>query len=557
MLTQIHISNLVTIDKAHLDLNSGVTVITGETGAGKSILIEAIELALGGRSSPQLIRVNQDKLEVSVCFDLSNMKNLPAILKENDFDPKQECIIKRTITRDGKSRTFLNDMPVTLPVLRELSESLIDIHGQHEHQSLLKTEHHRVMLDDYGRHNDLAKQVRQLAEEYRALGKLINEHHTVFQQRLEKRDFLRFQFNELESLQLQEREWQTLELEHKQLANVDAIQQNLNTIVADFSQNENGNLLSTLHRSVKNLEELKEVSPQIAQWATTINAAMVQVDDVAREVQHYLDNLDINPERLFVVEQRMQTIHDLSRKYKVKPEELLILTKKIADELKGLESSEGTLAELEQKQQEALNKYLVLAKQLSEARMKSAKKLSKEITNIIQTLSLPHAEFQIELQKDEAAGVSLFGLEKIIFLVKTNKGSAFHPLAKIASGGELSRISLAIQLATAGQYTVPTMIFDEVDVGIGGSTAELVGKLLRRLGKTHQLFCITHLPQVAAYGHQHLVVQKSDQQDQTVTTLKMLEPADKIKEIARMLGGINITSTTLKHAQEMLEGAAA
>lgn len=557
MLTQVHISNLVTIEKAHLDFSSGVTVITGETGAGKSILIEAIELALGGRGSPQLIRANHDKLEISVCFDLSKMKNLPAILKENDFDPTHECIIKRVITHDSKSRTYLNDMPVTLPVLRELSESLIDIHGQHEHQSLLKPEQHRIMLDEYGQHTELARQVKQLAEEYHSITQLIEDHHTSLQQRLEKRDFLCYQLNELEAMQLQKNEWQMLEQEHKQLANADVLHQNLNNVLADFSQNENNNLLSVLNRSVKILARVQHVNPQIVEWIKTVNAAMAQIDDVAREIQNYLDDIDINPEKLFSIEQRIQTIHDLSRKYKVKPEELLILANKIANELGGLESSENAITELEQRQKQILQQYTIAAKQLSKARAQSAENLSKEITNIIQSLSLPHAELQIELQKNNEITASPFGYEKVLFLVKTNKGSAFHPLAKIISGGELSRISLAIQLATASQYSVPTMVFDEVDVGIGGSTAELVGKLLRHLGKTYQLFCITHLPQVAAYGHQHIVVHKSDHHDQTVTALRNLTSADKIKEIARMMGGINITPTTLKHAQEMLEGVTA
>ncbi|HVY53586.1 MAG TPA: DNA repair protein RecN [Gammaproteobacteria bacterium] len=554
MLTQINISNLVTIEKASLDLSTGVTVITGETGAGKSILIEAIELALGGRASSQLIRANQEKLEISICVDLSKMPALPAILIENDLvDESGEYIIRRVISRDGKSKAFLNDTPVTLPMLRELSESLIDLHGQHEHQTLLKPEKHREILDNFGGHIELTRHVKQIADQYRTVSQQIQDHQTNIQQRAEKKEFLRFQLNELESLQLQQNEWQQLEAEHKELANADSLQQNLSAIVSHFS-NEDANLLSQLHRSIKTLESLQHVHPRIAQWLSAVNTATIQLDDVANEIQQYLDNMDNNPERLYEIEQRMQSIHDMSRKYKVAPTDLLEWINKLNAEFALLNADESSLAELELKQQELLQSYKRLAQELSEKRTKAAKKLNKEITAIIQTLSLPHAEFQVELQAEPENSVWPSGLEKINFLVKTNKGTAFHPLIKIASGGELSRISLAIHLATAGQHTVPTMIFDEVDVGIGGSTAELVGQLLRRLGKTHQLLCITHLPQVAAYGNHHIIVQKLNNKEQTYTQIKVLSINDKVKEIARMLGGINITDTTLKHAQEMLEG---
>ncbi len=553
MLTQIHVTNLATIEEAHLDLSNGTTVITGETGAGKSILIDAIELALGGRASAQLIRANQDKMDIRLCFDLSQFKNLPEALKNSDFDLQtQECIVRRTIQRDGRSRSYLNDLPVTLPVLREFSEALIDIHGQHEHQSLLKSEKQRELLDRFGNHADLTKQVQQVAEEYRKLTQLLESNQTSVQLREERRDFLRYQLNELETLQLQPNEWQTLEAEHQRLAHADSLLQNLTQALADLSQQEEKNCLSQLHRVLKALDVVKQVSPQIEAWATAVNTVTIQLDDTANEIHHYLDTLDLNPERLQWVEQRMQSLHDLARKYKVTPSELPALILKIATELGSLENNDQRLAELRQKQHDVLQEYTQLANQLSEKRLKAGKKLAKEITQTIQTLALPHAEFQINLQKEPETTVSPQGLEKITFLVKTNRGTDFHPLAKIASGGEISRISLAIHLATAEQHTIPTLIFDEVDVGIGGGTAELVGRLIRRLGQTHQVLCITHLPQVAAYGNQHISVEKIEKKDQTATELRSLNLTEKVKEIARMLGGINITATTLKHAEEML-----
>jgi len=555
MLTQIHLTNLATIEEAHLDLASGTTVITGETGAGKSILIDAIELALGGRASAQMIRANQDKMDIRLCFDLGQIKNFPEFLKNHDFDlDTQECIIRRTIMRDGRSRSFINDMPVTLPLLRELSEALIDIHGQHEHQSLIKPDKQRQLLDHYGKHEDLAVKVQQYAEQYRQLTQAIESNQASNQQREERRDFLRYQWNEFEALQMQENEWQNLEAEHQQLAHADTLLNNLNLALAELSQQEDKNILSALHQVLKALEAVKQFHPQIENWATAINNLSIQIDDISNEIHAYLERVDLNPQRLQWVEQRMQSMHDLARKYKISPAELPLFMQKIAAELNALENNESTLTELLQKQAETLQIYQQAAQQLSEKRAKAGKKLSKEITEIIKSLALPHAEFEIELQKDDENNVCIQGQEKIIFMVKTNRGSSLHPLAKIASGGELSRISLAIHLATAEQHTTPTLIFDEVDVGIGGGTAELVGRLLRRLGQTHQVLCITHLPQVAAYGHHHITVEKNESKEQTATQLRSLNLKDKIKEIARMLGGINITATTLKHAEELLEG---
>ncbi len=581
MLTQIHISNLATIEEAHIDLLQGTTVITGETGAGKSILIEAIELGLGKRASPQLIRNQQDKMELCLCFDLSQVQQLPSSLKNSDFDLQtQECIIRRVVFRDGRSRSYLNDLPITLPTLREFSEAFINIQGQHEHQSLVKPDKQRELLDRFGNHLELSKQVAQLAEQYHKLSQTLASHDTLFQQREQQRDFLQYQLKELEALQIQPEEWKALETEHQQLAHAESLLQNLNQALVDLSQKsllrdetshtralaknrgqttsaqDEQNVFSLLHRVLKSLDAVKQVHPSIETWLAAVNSATIQLDDIANEIAHYLDALDLNPERLSWIEERMRSLHELARKYKINPDELLAFMQKIAAELILLENKDESLAKLRQQQEAALQEYKLLAIKLSEKRQQAANQLAKEITQIIQTLALPHAEFHIELQPEAEATISSQGLEKICFLVKTNRGTALHPLAKIASGGELSRISLAIHLATAEQQLTPTLIFDEVDVGIGGGTAELVGRLLRHLGKTHQVLCITHLPQVAAYGNQHISVKKTDQPDQTTTELQALSLKDKVREIARMLGGLQITATTLKHAEEMLAAIA-
>jgi len=358
------------------------------------------------------------------------------------------------------------------------------------------------------------------------------------------------------------------------LAHADSLLQNLNQALSDLSQKETRrddrpstssgrprrpvivqdekNVFSLLHRALKSLDAVKQVNPQIEAWVTAVNSATIQVDDIANEIAHYLDSLDLNPERLQWLEQRMQSLHVMARKYRVNPSELLAFTEKMKMELQALEKNDTLLADLQQKQKEVLQEYKLLAIKLSEKRHLAGKKLATEITQTIQSLALPQAEFQIELQKEVETIVSPHGLEKIIFLVKTNRGALLHPLAKIASGGELSRISLAIHLATAEQQMIPTLIFDEVDVGIGGGTAELLGRLIRRLGQTHQVLCITHLPQVAVYGNQHISVEKIEQKDQTLTQIRALGLQEKVKEVARMLGGVYITPTTLKHAEEMV-----
>lgn len=553
MLTEIHISNLATIAKAHVELLKGTTVFTGETGAGKSILMDAILLGLGGRYTPHLMRANQERLDISLCFDITEIKFKPEILDNIDLQG-QECIIRRIITRDGRSRTFVNDLPITLPFLREFSESLVNIHGQHEYQSLLKPDKQRELLDRFGNHQLLCSQIKSLAEEERALSQAIQELQSSIAQRTEREAFLRFQLDELEALQLQPGEWQALEVEHQQLAHIDHLLATLNGVVAILSQEDQENLLTSLHRIIKLLESIKQLHPDVTTWETAIHSAVISLDDVSSEIRNYVNDAERNPQRLEHIEKRMQIINELARKHKVPPTELLSLMEKIKLELTDSELNESKLVELQKKQDNIRNDYFNLAAELSNKRIEASTRLAKEITHIIRTLALPHAEFQVDLQKEVEPIIMPYGLEKVNFLVKTNRGSPLYPLAKIASGGELSRISLAIHLATAEQHTIPTIIFDEVDVGIGGGTAELVGKLLRRLGKTHQVLCITHHPQVAVYGNQHFSVEKIDQSDQTYTQLRALNAADKIKEIARMLGGLHITQTTLKHAQEMIEG---
>lgn len=554
MLTTISISNLVTIKELQLDIRPGTTVITGETGAGKSILIDAIELALGGRATPEAIRAGQEKLDVSLCFDVSKLQEARAWLKNYDLDnDSNECIIRRTTSRDGRSRSFINGMPTTLQPLRELSELLINIHGQHEHQSLLKQDTQRNLLDRYAGHQELVDQVHFIADEWQTLTRDISELRTLTEERKNRSDFLKFQLQELEELNLTPDEFNALDLEHKQLANAGELLQNINNAVNCLVENEEQNAMTSLNQALQSLESVQRVNPKIANWIESIKSAIISVSDTEDELRRYLEDVDLNPERLQWLENRISALFDIARKHKVAPQELYDLQQKISKELSELENSDERLAELTKKQNILEKNYHEVANKLSLSRKKSAKKLENEITKMIKELSMPHGEFFLHFEAEDTSRLSPHGLEKIYFQIKTNAGHTPQLLTKIASGGELSRISLAIHMATAEQHTIPTLIFDEVDVGIGGGTAEIVGKLLRRLGTTHQILCITHSPQVASQGHQHLFVKKITQNNSTLSQVTHLSDKEKISEIARMLGGVEMTKKTLDHAKEMVE----
>ena len=554
MLTQININQLITVNQLLLEFSCGTTVITGETGTGKSILIDAIELALGARANESMVRPGAEKADISLCFDISKLPVAIAWLKNYDLDQgTQECIIRRTIDKNGRSRSYINGMPTTLQPLRELSELLIDIHGQHEHQSLLKSEKQREMLDDFAGHLSLVNKVSSLAHEWRQLHEEMNTLRKLTDERSARCEFLSFQLRELEELNLTINEFQSLDLEHKQLAHADELLQNMNAALNCLTENEEHNALSSLNHSLQALETVQHVDPKIAAWIENIKTAIIQISDTENELHRYLNAVELDPERLTWVEERISVLFNLARKHKISPNELYEFQEKLATELRTLENSDEHLNQLEQKLKTLEQDYQIAAKKLSQSRQKAAKKLTNEITATIHELALPHAEFQITFIQNQIAEISPHGLEKIIFEIKTNVGQPMQPLAKIASGGELSRISLAIHIATAEQHIIPTLIFDEVDVGISGSTAEIVGKLLRRLGKTHQVLCVTHLPQVASQGHHHVRVEKHTEKNHTLTHAQFLSKDERIKEIARMLGGVAITKKTIEHAKEMVE----
>lgn len=553
MLTHIHIWNFAIVEKLDMELEDGLTVLTGETGAGKSILLDALNLSLGDRADTGVIRHGAEKAEISVTFDTANAPDAENWLKAHELDSEQECIIRRVISNKGSSKAFINGKPAPIQQLRELGEMLVDLHGQHEHQSLLKSTAQRQLLDDFASHNDLVTQVNQAYQKWRALQDELQRLSEAQRDRNEKLELLRYQVDELEKLALTDNELPELESEHKKLANATQLISTCERNMHLLEDNEQGAINNLLSHVTNDIQGLCNTDEHLKGIAEMLDSALIQSREAASELRDYMDRLEIDPQRLEEVEQRLGTITDLSRKHHVQPAELPALLPKLQEELDSLENAEGRLNNLEDNINQAAENYKKLADKLSQSRAKAAKTLSKSVTDSMQELGMDGGRFEVQLNKEDH--FSAQGMEKIDFMVSANPGQPVKPLTKVASGGELSRISLAIQVITAQNSRIPTLIFDEVDVGIGGRVAEIVGRLLRELGDHRQVICVTHLPQVAALGHHHLQVSKQKATDTTISQIAALQQPQRVEEIARMLGGIEITDQTLSHAEEMLQKA--
>ncbi len=551
MLTHIKISNFAIVEELDLDIPAQLTVITGETGAGKSIMIDALGLALGDRAESGSVRHGAERADILATFDVRYNKAAKAWLKEKDLQADDECILRRVITADGRSRAYINGTPSPVQGLKELGEMLVSIHGQHEHQSLLKKDTHRELLDEFA---GLQNQARTVADAYRQWQQQLAEytHFRDHAKELQDRaDLLRFQLSELEELKPTEGELADLEQEHKRLSNVDSLigqgQQALNGL-----SESDGALVDQAQSVLHLLQDMLQEDSSLKDIADMVDSARIQLDEAASSLRHYLENLEINPERYLEVDRRLSSYIQLSRKHREDPHQLFQLWHNLHAELDAIDGGDDKLLKLEQAANAAKNSYLEEAGKLSKSRAKDAKKLSKLITEKVQPLGMPGAEFQVELQPMTVEQYSAHGLEQVEFIVRTNPGQPAKPLNKVASGGELSRISLAIQVACAAKTNVATLVFDEVDVGIGGAVAQIVGKLLRELGRANQVLCVTHLPQVAAQGHTHLHVNKQTKRNQTHTDISRLSTDETVTEIARMLGGLKITDQTLAHARELI-----
>ena len=555
MLTHIHIWNFAIVESLDIEFDAGLTVLTGETGAGKSILLDALGLALGDRADTSVIRHGSDKAEISVSFSVIDAPEASTWLAQHEMESEDECIIRRSISSKGPSKAFINGIPATVQQLRELGEMLVDLHGQHEHQSLLHKEIQRQLLDDYADHKPLLTEVADGYAQWQNLNRDFDRLSQANTDRDSRLELLRYQVQELEALDLQAGETERLEQELKRLSNASQLLTTAQAVINHLDEDEQHAVSTILNQCNTDISDLTRIDEKLASITELLNSSIIQVSETVSELRHYVDSLELDPERLSEVEQRITEIHNLSRKHRVDPEVLVTLLPELKQEQEDLEHADIKLGDLKKQIEAAKSSYTKAAKKLTQSRRKTAVTLSDKITDAMQGLSLQGGQFQVSLIDLDEAQWSGQGAENIEFLVSANPGTPVKPLNKVASGGELSRISLAIQVITAQAARIPTLIFDEVDVGIGGRVAEIVGLQLRALGQHRQVVCVTHLPQVAALGHHHYQVSKQTDQNTTVTEINPLDDKQRINEIARMLGGIKITEQTLSHAKEMIESA--
>ena len=554
MLTQIFIKDLATIACLELNLPSACTMITGETGAGKSIFIEAIELALAHkRGSSNLVRQHCNKAEIRLTFDISHFTHLQTELSELciESENNQECIIRRIIFADGKSKAFINGTPMSLQFIKTFGEKLFHLHSQHQQQALLNTNLPYQMLDEYAQNHQLLAEINR---NYQTIQHLQATHATkklaltTLEERLE---LLTFQYEELSKLELQAHEWTALIQDHQELCHQQETLHYLNTCLSALNSDEPNNLFVQVSFLQKQLATIQPTDEKIQHWLAHINAIRSQLTDLESEMSGYLSDSDFDQQRLQFLEQRMSSIYALSRKYKTLPENLFDYIVNLSKQLHAKHDLASELQQLETEIMQAKQQYFASAKKLSLARQNAASTLSHNVTRTIRELSLPHGEFSIQIATQEHK-ISALGQDTINFLIKTNPEQHLQSLHKIISGGELSRLSLALHLALADQISIPTLIFDEVDTGLSGATAEKIGKLLKKLGHTYQVFCITHQAQIAACGDHHLLVEKTINQGITTTNLRLLQTQEKTLEIARMVAGETITSSSMQYAKAML-----
>jgi DNA repair protein RecN (Recombination protein N) len=554
MLTQIFVKDLAIVSSLELDFKSGMTALTGETGAGKSVLIDALGLVLGDRADALMIRTGCEQAEVVAGFDLAACPDVRDWLTEQGMDDGEECLVRRVLIRKGRSRSFVNGRPVSGAQLQGLGEHLVDIHGQHAHQSLLRTATQRDLLDAYGGSTGLAAEVADLYRVYRDRDRRLHRLESESAERGRRLELLRYQVEELSTLGLSVAEIGELDHEQKRLANLGELQRVSGRLLQEVYDGE-PSLHAGLSHTRADLEALSNFDERLSATRELVESAVIQIEEAAANLRQYLDGLDLDAGLMEQVEIQFARVHDLARKYRVLPQQLPETLASLREELTAVEEDDTALEALAHERDQANQAFLSAAERLSAARHLAATKLSETVSNAMQELGMAGGRFAVELTRvhPEAAGAQ--GLDRVELQVSANPGQPLQSLAKVASGGELSRISLGLQVATAECGRVPTLVFDEVDVGIGGGVAEIVGKLLRALGNARQVLCVTHLPQVAAQAHNHLQVRKFTEDGQTYTAIEILSGEERVGEIARMLGGQKITQRTLEHAREMIDNS--
>ncbi len=553
MICGLSIQGLTVVESLDIDLNSGFTVLTGETGAGKSILLTAMGLALGDRADAGYIRPGFDRAEINLEFDILDSPEALALLKELEIDSDNCCIVRRILSRDGRSKAFINNCQVTLQILQQLGERLIDIHGQHAHLSLLAADQQRQLLDETGNNLNLVKKIHQLVDQWKQTRDQLKQASESLHNASDRKKLLQFQIEEMESLEINSLNYQALVDEHTLQANIGNILNSGQAQLDILYEQEQNSVSSLIGASIRSLSELSEAAPQYLPIIDLLDEAQIQIQESSQQLRRYLDSLEADPQKQNYLDDRLAVLHSLARKHQIRPEELPQKLDALGEEINQLENNSEHVEQLKIEYDERLKQYQTIAEELSVKRKKNALRMEKKISTAIQELGMPQGQFKINISRqNEIDTPSPTGFDRIDFRVSTNPGLPLRSLNKVASGGELSRISLAIQVAAIDSNSTATMVFDEVDSGIGGGIAEIVGDRLRKLGSTQQVLCITHLPQVAAQSHHHLLVEKASDDENTQSRVRPLDSKQRQQEIARMLGGIKITEQTLAHAGEML-----
>ena len=550
MLTQLTVSNYAIAERVELQFDQGMTALTGETGAGKSIVLDALGLAMGGRADAGTVRHGAKRADITASFDVSRISEARQWLEEHELDDDNDCILRRVISRDGRSRAFINGQPCPLAHLKDLGSILMDIHSQHQHQSLLRKDTHRRLLDEFTGAENLADATRRAWQAWNTTRQRVHERQQNADEAEARIQLLRYQVEELDRLALEENEQQRLEEEQSQLSHAEGVLHNCHQASLICTEDDTS-AAALVRQALQQLEQLPVEIPALAETIQMLNEAQIQISEAGDNLRHFVDDYEADPARLAEVEERLSAIYQMGRKHRIAPENLPELHQSLASELASLDDGEGSLEKLEAELEAQRADFDKVAEQLSRAREAAAADLDQRIAGELAQLSMPAVQFVTHLTRNREGEPAAHGLEEVEFLVSANPGQPARPLAKVASGGELSRISLAIQVVVAQTSTTPTLVFDEVDVGIGGGTAEVVGRLLRSLGDNGQVLCVTHLAQVAAQCHQHLFVSKFTDSEATFSRIESLDDTGRISEVARMLGGVDMTEHTIAHAREM------
>jgi DNA repair protein RecN (Recombination protein N) len=555
VLNLLTIRNFAIIDAVEVEFSAGLSVLTGETGAGKSILVDALGLALGGRADSTMVRAGKERAEISAAFDVTQLPLAGEWLAERSLDAGEDCLVRRVVSKEGRSRAFINGQPVTRENLRQLASLLVEIHGQHAYQSLAQPTAQRRLLDFHGQLEVQAAAVAAAYGDWRALSVELESASNTETERAAQLELWHFQTHELESLGLAEGEVAELKSEHARLANSDRLASGVNDALSFLYEADSGSAHDLLGRSIIELEALSSMDPAMESQLGLLREAEIQVQEVSGTLRRYQDGLESDPARLEYVEERLGKVRELARKHHVEDEALASTLEALRERIAAVQDKNASLAELASRVEKAREHYVAVAEKLSKARRRAAGTMAKAVTGHLHKLGMPNGVLTIEVTGRPTERWDSSGLDDVRFDIAANPGQPPGPVAKVASGGELSRISLAIQVVAAGATSVPVMVFDEVDAGIGGSVAEIVGQELRYVASDRQVLCVTHLPQVASQGQHHFRVAKLTDGETTRTLIRSLNGSERVEELSRMLGGVEITERTRAHAQEMIARA--